>query len=112
MKNIVLSNNVKEFLGAFEWLESLEYVVVPERIKKLDLNVLSGNKQNYTIYYNGSKSEWKNVKIYKVGKGEDSLERVKSFDDSRVCFYSNEKPKDNLSRYWHYVDEIPAKWSE
>lgn len=85
---------------------SLSYVVVHNRINVAYQN--SVYKLGCRIYYEGTKEEFEQIKIMM----DDNPQSPGAFTASNVRFYSEEKPSENLSRYWRWVDGVPTEWTQ
>ena len=62
LEKVTLPKNVTELCGwAFISCESLESLTVPKSLKKIDIGAIPFNVAD--IYYNGTKAQWKKIKI-------------------------------------------------
>jgi len=95
--------------------QSFTEVVIPKAVKELGNGPFYGCDSLTAIYYEGSESEWKELKAQYNG----SNERFKPFSDATIYCYSEEEPElnedgtDYDGDYWYYSPEgLPVIWKK
>lgn len=87
--------------SAFYGCNSLESVVLPAGIKKIESYAFYKCPLLKKVYFKGTSTQWEGVSIGKNGND------IKSAD---VYFYSEKSPV-TLGKFWHYgEDGIPVAW--
>ncbi len=87
---------------AFQNCVRLKSIVIPNRVKKIEAFTFDNCSNLEELFYNGTARELDDLTVSK--KGNKTLYYLD------VYFYSYEKPI-RKSRYWHYVNSVPTKWS-
>jgi hypothetical protein len=73
-------------------------IIISKSVISIGKSVFNDRVEN--IYYKGTADDWKNVSV-------DSSNETLPF---YIKFYSEEKPTERFSSYWHYKNGIPAVW--
>lgn len=101
---------------AFEYNNSLEYVMLNNTITKLGCMVF--HSCNFNVYYNGTKADFDKIEkivpddatTIEIDAATGIFKKVSYSWDSKyegkILFYSETSQADS----WHYVDGIPTKW--
>jgi hypothetical protein len=89
--------------SAFKGCSVLKEIVIPSSLSTVNTAAFSGAGVE-TVYYKGSKSEWKNITI--AAADNDVL-----INATRL-YYSEKDPVFSRSNYWHYVNGVATSWKE
>jgi hypothetical protein len=99
--NIVLPNSFERIKAyAFFGCSSLTELVIPHSVTKIGMHAFRGCTAFDTVYYCGTREEWKQVFI---GSYNDVL-------TSATCYFYSETAPTWAGNYWHYVNGVPTKW--
>ena len=79
---------------------SVQSLVIPESLKRIEDMAFSKCEKMKVVYYKGTQEMWNAIKI---GEGNEDLKNALRY------YYSANKPT-NAGNYWHYVDGEPTIW--
>ena len=101
LKSITIPENVTAIgWRAFYYCTSLESAVIGSKVKEIEEYAFDGSSKLTTIYYRGTSLEWEKLTV------DQNNNQLKN---ATVYYYSEEKPLQS-GRFWHFVENTPAKW--
>ena len=82
----------------FSWCERLTNIIIPKSVTSIGDGVFDCCDKLKTIYYEGSRVDWRQITLYR----NPTLENT-------IIYYYSEASKSG-GKYWHYVDGVPTLW--
>ena len=100
LSDVTLPENLQSLSGqqTFGGCTSLTQIIIPNGITSISGDVFNGCYDLKTIYYIGTEQEWSKVKESIVYH-------------PYMAYYAEEMPAEKPSKYWHFVNNVPTKWS-
>ena len=88
--------------NTFHFCKYLEKIILPKEIKTIEEETFK-NIDSFKIYYTGTEADAKLMTI------KDANTNIANW-----CFYSKERPTENLEKQWHYDTDgkTPILWSD
>lgn len=108
MKYIIFPKKQEVLDISYMLKTQIDYIVLPKTIKQLNISAISEENVNH-ICFLGTKEEWKSITFLKIGNNGSQLDVVAQ-PSTKVYYYSEERPTEQVENYWHYVDSIPTIW--
>lgn len=108
IKYIILPKKQEVLDISYMLKTQIDYIVLPKSIKQLNISAISEDNVNH-ICFTGTKEEWESITFLKIGNNGSQLDVVAQ-PSTKIYYYSEERPTEQIENYWHYVDNIPTIW--